>query len=223
MRRYAPLIIVLVVAIITTTGGVVLYRSKLPKPLAKTTSAPETGSGEIHSVGSATAGLTLEEFGDFQCPPCGLLSAPLNQLVQEFQPHLRLVYRNFPLPVHLHAREAALAAEAAGLQGKFWEMHDLLYREQAVWSKATNVQFLFNTYANLIGIDAKRFAVDAASERTKELVEKDESRGKSLEVKNTPTLFLNGTAVDPKDLSPATLRGLVAAAVKKKIETSDKR
>jgi protein-disulfide isomerase len=125
-------------------------------------------------------------------------------MVREFQPDLRLVYRNFPLPVHLHAREAAVAAEAAGLQGKFWEMHDLLYREQGVWSKAADVQSLFTTYANMVGLDARRFALDSASEKANDLVENDERRGKSINVKNTPTLFINETAVDAKDLAPAT-------------------
>jgi protein-disulfide isomerase len=215
MKRYAPFVIVALVALATITSGVFLYRHEQPADLKQSaiTDGPELKG--THVLGNVSAKVTLEEYGDFQCPPCGALSEPLNGFVQEFQPNLRFIYRNFPLPMHRHAREAALAAEAAGLQGKFWEMHDLLYREQGVWSKAANVQFLFSNYANMLGLDAHRFALDSASETAKDLVEKDEKRGKSLNVKNTPTLFINGTAVEAKDLAPPTLHSLIDAALNK--------
>ena len=76
----------------------------------------------------------MEEFGDFECPTCAKLATFLDQLIKEYHPRVRLIFRNFPLPMHQFARDAALAAEAAGLQGRYWEMHDMLYREQAVWS-----------------------------------------------------------------------------------------
>jgi protein-disulfide isomerase len=213
MKRFAPFIIIAAVAILTVSSGVFLYRAKTPAvPGNSASNGVETTSGS-HELGSHSPKVTLEEYGDFQCPPCGTLSQPLNGFVREFQPNLRLIYRNFPLPVHLHAREAAVAAEAAGLQGKFWEMHDLLYREQGVWSKAANVQFLFNTYANMLGLDAHRFALDSASETANDLVVNDEKRGQSLDIKNTPTLFINGAAVQPKDLNPANLHSLIEAAL----------
>jgi protein-disulfide isomerase len=215
MKRYAPFVIVTLVALITLSAGTLLYRSKRPPALGQEVYVEATSKVGTHILGNVSAKVTLEEYGDFQCPPCGTLAEALNQMVREFQPKLRLIYRNFPLPVHSHAREAAVAAEAAGLQGKFWEMHDLLYREQGVWSKTTNVQVLFKIYANMVGLDARRFALDSASEKANDLVENDERRGQSLNVKNTPTLFINETAVEAKDLAPATLHSLISAALNK--------
>jgi protein-disulfide isomerase len=106
------------------------------------------GGGEsIHIRRRSDAPVTLVKFGDFRCPPCATLADPIDKLEREYRPRLRLVFRHLPFPNHQHAREAALVAEAAGLQGRFWEMHDLLYREQSVWSKAPDVGVLFNSYA----------------------------------------------------------------------------
>ena len=90
----------------------------------------------MHIRGNPDAPVTLEEFGDFQCPPCGSFAAFAEELLKEYDSRLRIVFRHFPLAAHEHAREASLAAEAAGLQGHFWEMYDVLYHEQAAWSKA---------------------------------------------------------------------------------------
>jgi protein-disulfide isomerase len=141
------------------------------------------------------------------------LSEPLNQLHHDF-PQLRLVFHNFPLPNHKHAKEAAWAAEAAGLQGKFWEMHDLLYKDQEVWANSPDAETLFNAYAAYIGLDAKKFRTDMASEEVRERVAADKRKGDSLGVKNTPTVFLNKEEVDPKNLNPPILRGVVEAAIK---------
>jgi protein-disulfide isomerase len=213
MKRFAPFIIVAAVAILTVSSAVFLYHTRRPAVAVKAVAHSVETTSALHELGSHSAKVTLEEYGDFQCPPCGTLSEPLSGFIREFQPNLRLIYRNFPLPVHLHAREAAVAAEAAGLQGKFWEMHDLLYREQRIWSKEANVQFIFNTYANMLGLDARRFALDMASEKVNDLVETDERRGKSFNVTNTPTLFLNGTVIEPKDLNPASLKRLIEGAL----------
>src|SRR5713226_9977643 len=128
MKRYLPFVIVSAVALITLAGGTMLYRTKgLPLlTISKDHVAPGTdGAGSIHIRGQPDAPVTLEEFGDFQCPPCGKLSGPINQLQKKH--NLRVIYREFPLPVHAHAKEAAFAAEAAGRQGRFWQMHDLLF------------------------------------------------------------------------------------------------
>src|SRR5678815_5430508 len=123
MKRYLPFIIVAVVAIATLGSGAMLYRAKLPHLLTIPEDKRDAGNGEaesIHIRGNANALVTLEEFGDFQCPPCGSMSGFLDELVIEYDPHLRIVFRNFPLQIHQHARVAAVAAEAAGLQARFW-------------------------------------------------------------------------------------------------------
>ena len=196
-----------------------LYRAKRPQLLT----IPEEkilpgkdGAESVHVRGNPDAPVTLEEFGDFQCPPCGNLAVFIDELVKEYGPRLRIVFRNFPLPNHKHAREAALVAEAAGLQGRFWEMHDLLYREQAVWSNADDVRELFDSYAGMIGLNLDQFKKDMEGEKAKARVDSDHRRGDSLGVKSTPTLFINNHEVGPKDKTPADLRASIDAALKDK-------
>ncbi len=215
MKRYLPFIIVALVALLAIGSGALLYRSKRSANAAPKISKPETEtSGEsVHSLGPADAAVTLEEFGDFQCPPCGKLSGPINQLQKKH--NLRVIYREFPLPVHAHAKEAAFAAEAAGRQGRFWQMHDLLYREQAVWSQSTNARALFNAYAGMLQLDVGRFRQDMDSSEVEQQVELDQRRGAVIGVKTTPTIFVNNEAVPPKQANPDELPAVVEAAVKK--------
>jgi protein-disulfide isomerase len=214
MKRYLPFLIVGIVAIATVTGGVLLYRARPPAPLAKKEPA-KAQEGSVHSLGPVDAAVTLEEFGDFQCPPCGMLSQPLNDLLRDF-PRLRLVFKNFPLAMHQHANEAALAAEAAGLQGQFWRMHDLLYREQAAWSKAPDARVLFEAYAAMIKCNVTRFKKDMASDEVSARVRADQAEGTKLGVTNTPTIFLNNTAVPVANLNPSDLRDAITKALKEK-------
>src|SRR5713226_3283924 len=163
MKRYLPFVIVSAVALITLAGGTMLYHTKhLPLlTISKDHVAPGTdGAGSIHIRGQPDAPVTLEEFGDFECPPCGKLSEPINQLEHDYHSRLRIIFHHFPFGSHQHAREAAFASEAAGLQGRFWEMHDLLYREQAIWTKAVDVPSLFNSYAGILGLNTDRFKKD---------------------------------------------------------------
>jgi len=176
MRRYLPFIIVICVALLAVGSGIFFYRAKrsantTPR-ISKTETAP---SGEsIHALGPEDAAVTLEEFGDFQCPPCGKLSEPINQLQKKY--NLRVIFRQFPLPMHANAKEAAFASEAAARQGRFWQMHDLLYREQAVWSKSTDARALFNAYAGMLQLDLGRFRKDMNSAEVQRQVEIDQQR-----------------------------------------------
>ncbi len=219
MKRYLPLIIVAVVAIATLGSGAMLYRAKLPHPLTipEDKSVSREGDAEsMHVRGNANAQVTLEEFGDFQCPPCGSISGFLDELVKEYDPHLRIVFRNLPLEMHQHAREAALAAEAAGLQGRFWEMHDVLYREQATWSKADNPRELFDSYAGMIGLNVDQFKKDMEGEKARARVDSDQERANSLGVQMTPTVFINDHQMSPNDKTPEGLRAAIDAALKEK-------
>src|SRR5207237_5519936 len=166
-----------VVALLAIGGGAFLYRAKRsgePAPKISKQESEVTG-GSVHVLGPADAPVTLEEFGDFQCPPCGKLSEPINQLQKQY--NLRVIYREFPLPNHAHAKEAAFAAEAAGRQGRFWQMHDLLFREQAVWSQSTDARALFNAYAGMLQLDLDRFKQDMDSGEVHQQVEVDQHRG----------------------------------------------
>ncbi len=219
MKRYLPFIIVAVVAVATLGSGTMLYRAKRTHLLtiAEDKIVSEKGNAEsIHIRGNPDAPVTLEEFGDFQCPPCGNIASFLDELVKEYDPRLRIVFRNYPLPNHQHARNAALAAEAAGLQGRFWDMHDVLYREQAVWSKANNVRELFDSYAGMIGLNLDQFKKDIEGEKAKARVDSDQERANSLGVRSTPTVFINNREVGPNDKTPKGLRATIDAALKEK-------
>src|SRR6059058_3275037 len=222
MKRYLPFIIVGGIALATLGSGAMLYRAKRPQLLTipEDKVLPGKGGAEsMHIRGNPDASVTLEEFGDFQCPPCGNIAVFIDELVKEYGPRLRLVFRNFPLPNHKYAREAALAAEAAGLQGRFWEMHDVLYREQETWSKAPNVRELFESYAGTIGLDVDKFKKDMDGEQVKARVEADRQRGQSLGIQITPTLFINNQPLDPKDKNPEGIRAEINAALEKKSQT----
>jgi len=219
MKRYLPFVIVGGIALATLGSGAMLYRAKRPQLLTIPEGKVLSGKGDAESVhirGNPQAPVTLEEFGDFQCPPCGNIAVFIDELVNEYGPRLRIVFRNFPLPNHKHAREAAFAAEAAGLQGRFWEMHDVLYREQAVWSKADNVAELFDSYARMIGLNLNQFKKEMDAEKTKARVDSDHERGDSLGAQSTPTVFINNRQVGPNDKTPGGLRATIDAALKEK-------
>src|SRR6266567_2464464 len=208
MKRYLPFLIVAAVALVTVGSGTMLYRTKHAQllPVSENRSlSGKTGTESMHIRGNPDAPVTLEEFADFQCPPCGNFAGFGEELLKQYDSRLRIVFRNFPLPGHEHAREAALAAEAAGLQGRFWEMHDVLYREQAVWSKTPNPRELFESYAGTIGLNLDQFKKDMDGEKARERVDSDHALGDSLGITLTPTLFINNHPVDPKEESYAII------------------
>jgi protein-disulfide isomerase len=218
MKRFLPFVIVVGVALIALGSGVILYRAKRQQqqlsPIPENKALSETTDTEsLHIRGNPNAPVTLEEFGDFQCPPCGSFAAFGEKLLKEYDSRLRVVFRHFPLPGHEHAREAALAAEAAGMQGRFWEMHDVLYREQVFWSYAPNARELFESYAGTIGLNLDQFRKDMDGEKAKERVDSDHARGDSLGIKVTPTIFINNQPVDPKDKNPEGVRAAINAAL----------
>ena len=216
MKRYLPFVIVVAAALVALGSGAMLYRAKRPQlqAIPATNSvAGKTDTESMHIRGNPDAPVTLEEFGDFQCPPCGSFAAFGEVLLKEYDSRLRIVFRNFPLSAHEHAREAALAAEAAGMQGHFWEMHDALYREQVFWSYAPNARELFESYAGTIGLNLDQFRKDMDSEKARERVDSDHALGDSLGVNVTPTFFINNHPVDPKDKNPEGVRAAIDAAL----------
>jgi protein-disulfide isomerase len=222
MKRYLPFVIVAAVALAALGSGAMLYRAKRPqlRSIPENKALSGTIDNEsLHVRGNTNAAVTIEEFGDFQCPPCSTFAAFGEELLKEYDSRVRIVFRNFPLPAHQHAREAALAAEAAGVQGRFWEMHDVLYREQAFWSYAPNARELFESYAGTLGLNLDQFRKDMDSEKAKERVDFDRARGDSLGVKVTPTLFINNQPVEPKDKNPEGVRAAINAALNEKSQS----
>lgn len=148
--------------------------------------------------GNPDARVVLIEYGDYQCPACALYNPLVKQITEEYRNSIAFVYRHFPLQQHIYALPAAYAAEAAGVQGKFWEMHDLLYRRQDEWVKAKNAKGMFAEYASLFGLDANKFREDASSDTVKEKVRGNYQGGIKAGINATPTFILNGAKIQPR-------------------------
>ena len=147
--------------------------------------------------GNVSAPNTLVEYSDFQCPYCAKFYPLVDQLVKEMPDKVKLVYRHFPLrSIHANAQLAAQAAEAAGKQGKFWEMHDVLFNTQTSWSPLEKPQEKFAEYANSLGLDVNKFNTDINSREVIDKVNNDYKSATKNGVNGTPTLFLNGKLVE---------------------------
>jgi protein-disulfide isomerase len=176
--------------------------------------APSPGASNPYERGGASARITLEEFSDFQCPACGNLEPALRRVVTDYGDRVRLVFRNFPLSMHKYAFLAARAAEAAGQQGKFWEMHDMIYDNQKEWSDAMEPRVQFDSYATRLGLDVQRFKADMERQDLADRIKADYARGMSFGVKGTPTIYLNGRELVPgKLVTEEDLRREIDAAL----------
>lgn len=147
---------------------------------------------------------TIVEFADYECPACGAMHPVLKQLLAKYPGELNLVYRNFPIPGHLNEMPAALSAEAAGRQGKFWEMHDLIFESQQKWVDLPDPTSYFASIAQSLGLDMNKFGKDLADPALKQKITDDAADGDKLGVTGTPTMFLNGKKLDLKSYDDLT-------------------
>lgn len=155
-----------------------------------------TGTLTQHIEGSSTSGVTLVEYGDYQCPFCGQYFPIVKQVQTEFNDKITFQFRNFPLvSVHQNAFAGARAAEAAALQNKFWEMHDTLYETQTQWSSASDPTTLFKQYAQQLRLNVTQFQTDYASSKVNDLINADMAEGNKLQITGTPSFFLDGKQV----------------------------
>ncbi|NIG54120.1 thioredoxin domain-containing protein [Chitinophaga sp. Cy-1792] len=158
-----------------------------------------------HTTGNPNASIVLVEYGDYQCPSCGEAYPLVKKLLQHHGDQILFVFRNFPLQeIHPAAMMSALAAEAATHQDKFWEMHDLIFENQAALSVQTLLRF-----AEELQLDMPRFERDWQSQDTMGTVEKDFTGGLRSGVNGTPTFFVNGQRYDDYDATYASLAKLV--------------
>lgn len=152
--------------------------------------------------GGDMATVTLVEFSDFQCPYCGAAEPVLARVLRQFEGRVRLVFKNYPLSGHEHAMDAARASLAARNQGKFWEMHDLLFAHQSALETAD-----IDGYARELGLDMDRFHADLASPEVQRSIDADKAEGHRVGVDSTPTLFVNGRHFEePLEALPTYLR-----------------
>lgn len=181
---------------ILVVGGLIWFTGSGSEEIATTNTALLAVKSDDYVTGPEDASVTLIEYLDFECEACAAYFPLVNQLEQEFPSDLRVVRRYFPLPGHKNGFPAALAVEAAAQQGKYHEMHDLLFQEQKNWGEApVPTPEVFEGYAQQLGLDMDTFKSDVASEALKDRVQRDVDSGVKLGNTGTPSFFLNGQKI----------------------------
>ncbi|MCR4312421.1 MAG: DsbA family protein [Candidatus Uhrbacteria bacterium] len=165
--------------------------SKQSDPTPGNLAAEITSNEWMH--GPLDGKLTIVEYSDFQCPTCAAFHPITERLVDDYGDQITFVYRQFPLQeLHRNALLASAASEAAGLQGKFWEMYDKLFDNQTAWSSSSDALSIFTTYAQDVGIDTEQFLVDIESSAVRDAITSDYDSGIASGVAGTPTFYING-------------------------------
>jgi protein-disulfide isomerase len=243
MKRSLPFIIIVVVLIGAVAAVYFLTRPASPDSNANTTFVQPSPSGGAPAPGQLgqtaipsstpsstpnTAGLTkpnvkvnepvvLEEYGDYQCPPCGALYPELKKIESEYGKQVHFVYRFFPLTqLHRNALPAARAAAAAGLQNKFEQMHDLLYRNQKAWVEQEDPGPVFVSYARELGLNTTQFVADMSGNRVEQLLIADVQRGQKLGINGTPTLLVDGQQLKVEATNPDGIRRALNVTLEQK-------
>ena len=176
----------IVVATVALIGGAIFLFSRPATP-PQTLSREELVPLGSYTKGNASASAYLVEFSDFQCPACKAYQPVVDELVEKHKDRLFFVYRHFPLDKHRYAIAAAITAEAAGQQGKFWEMYALLFENQEKFSDS-----IWKDLAGELSLDEKQFDQSLGSNNLKEKILKDRDYGIAIGVNSTPTFFFNG-------------------------------
>jgi len=209
---YSPIGLIAGAALVIIVGDTLFYRAKRPagaaRPAEPVTTKVEPAE-RMHIRGPVDAPVTVEEFADFECGPCGRLAGIIKQVQADAGTTLRVIFRHYPLSIHSNSQLAALAAEAAGMQGRFWEMHDLLFSEQSTWSGATEVQTIFQGYAQRLELDMNRFIQDSAGADAAARIAADRERATRRGVSQTPTVFINDWVVPRYSYSGEGLRSRI--------------
>lgn len=150
-------------------------------------------------TGNKESKVILIEYGDFQCPACAAYYPIVKQIIGEHENQMQFVYRHFPLPQHQNAKPAAYAVEAAGKQGKFWEMYAKIFENQNDWATKRNANDTFKEYAQSLGLNVDQFSNDVGSEEIKSKVNDQNQSGVKIGINSTPTFFLNGKQIHPRN------------------------
>lgn len=222
-----PLALIALVFIVVVIGGIWFYSSSnrtATSPAAGNTAnvarqsvvpanAPAGAPLGVNMIGAPNAAVTVEEFADYQCGGCAGVHPVMKELQGAYagNKNFRFIYRHFPLaiPAHDKSFDAAVATEAAGMQGKFWQMQDQLFRNQQAWTQNPNFREIWAGYAAGIGLDVERWKSDMAGIATKGRVEADMARGRALNITSTPTILINGKPIPMPELTIASLRRIV--------------
>lgn len=187
-----------ILATTVTIIGIAVFLFSKPTPLPKPIAREDLVSPDSFSIGNASASAYLVEFSDFQCPACRAFAPTVDELITKYSDKLLFVYRHYPLSQHTFAKPAAMAAEAAGEQGKFWEMGKLLFANQDSFSATP-----WDRLADGLKLDRNKFDLAMKSETLKAKIDRDETAAIRLGLPGTPSFFLNGvklTVASPGEL-----------------------
>jgi protein-disulfide isomerase len=194
-------VIVIILAVGIAAGAAVFLSRGADKP-AETTTSTTPSHIDIkggHLRGPEAAKLTLVEFGDYECPACGAAHPFVKEILTRYPDKLRLEFHHYPLVgVHANAMVGALAAEAAGEQGRYWEMHDALFEHQAEWGESRNPEPILINLATRIGLDVNKFMQSMRSPALQTRILQDVTLAENLKIQATPTFFINGEEVHMK-------------------------
>ena len=208
VSKEAKIWIGIIVLVIVVMGGIFALGNRSSKQPA--TNSQNVVRSDSHKLGSGK--VTVVEFGDYQCPACGAAYPITKQMLSNYGDKITFVFRNYPLPQHANAPEAAQAAEAAASQGKFWEMHDILYATQNDWANLSDPTSNFVGYAQQLGLNIDTFKQAVQAKQYASVISTDKSDGDTLGISGTPTFYVNGVA--QPDFSYNTLKGAIEAALK---------
>ena len=176
----------------STVSTNVVNSSLLVPPNAIVTSGFSNGT---YLPASPSASVTFVEFGDYECPACGVYSSYVKQLLTDFPGKVNYVFRNYPLAQHKNAPISSYAVEAAGLQGKYWQMQEQVYATQAAWSNLDDPTSVFTGYAKDLNLNVDQFISDMDSPTVKDKVDSDKNDGDTIGITETPTFYLNGKKI----------------------------
>jgi protein-disulfide isomerase len=184
-------IIIAVVAIIAVIGGAVLLSDNKNEDSGAST----VGSNNVY--GTSSTGVTVVAYEDFECPACGGFFPIFSEVKEKYKDQVSFQFKHFPLvQIHPNATAAHRAAEAAAKQGKFWEMHNILFQNQLTWRGTDNAAATFASYATQIGLDMAKYNADVASSEVISIINKDIEDGKNLGVDGTPSFFVDGKKIE---------------------------
>jgi protein-disulfide isomerase len=201
MPKIIKPVIVIILVVAVAAGAAVFLNRQPDETIAATNTKKAVADikGGIHFRGPEDAQVTLVEFGDYQCPSCAAYHPFVKEILNRYPKQVRLEFHHFPLiSIHPNSMAASKAAEAAGEQGHYWEMHDALFEYQSQWAAAPDPKPIFAALANRIGINGTILVQTMDSPRLQERVLQDVQRGDQVTIQAVPTFFINGQQVHIK-------------------------
>ena len=196
-KMLKPLIVIVLAAAVAISAAVYFSSKPAEQPGTDTAGTPKlVNNGGGHTRGPADAKITLVEFGDYQCPSCGAYHPVVKELLARYPQQVRLEFHHYPLiSIHSNAMAAAIAVEAAGEQGRYWEMNDLVFERQPQWSESKNVEQDFLAMASRLGLDQNAFMQAMRSPAIQDRILMDVVKAREANVEAVPTFFIDGEQV----------------------------